>query len=206
MEEHVPGFRGPLEIERFKGGQSNPTYRLKTPARSYVLRRKPPGLLLKGAHAVEREARVVSALETVGFPVPHVHALCTTDDVIGSWFYVMDMVEGRIFWDASFPEVRQAERAAYVDAMNGTLASLHRIEPDSQDQIDPSYDFEREASSLDRVRQRDDRYAHEQDDRSRGVSRRKARSRRRRVEARHRRTRPVHNEGHGVAFEDADST
>ena len=131
MEEHVPGFEGPLQIERFKGGQSNPTYHLKTPARSYVLRRKPPGLLLKGAHAVEREARVVSALETVGFPVPHVHALCTDDAVIGSWFYVMDMVEGRIFWDTSFPEVPRAERAAYLDAMNATLASLHRIEPEA---------------------------------------------------------------------------
>ncbi len=129
MEEHVPGFEGPLQIERFKGGQSNPTYRLRTPARSYVLRRKPPGLLVKGAHAVEREARVLSALEVVDFPVPHVHALCTTDAVIGSWFYVMDMVEGRIFWDTSFPEVPHAERAAYLDAMNATLASLHGIEP-----------------------------------------------------------------------------
>jgi aminoglycoside phosphotransferase (APT) family kinase protein len=131
MEEYVPGFEGPVQIERFKGGQSNPTYHLKTPGRSYVLRRKPPGLLLKGAHAVEREARVVSALETVGFPVPHVHALCTDDDVMGSWFYVMDMVEGRIFWDTSFPEVARAERAAYLDAMNATLASLHRINPES---------------------------------------------------------------------------
>jgi aminoglycoside phosphotransferase (APT) family kinase protein len=129
MEEHVPGFEGPLQIERFKGGQSNPTYHLRTAASSYVLRRKPPGLLLKGAHAIEREARVLSALETVGFPVPHVHALCTADEVIGSWFYVMDMVEGRIFWDTSFPAVPRAERAAYLDAMNATLASLHRIEP-----------------------------------------------------------------------------
>jgi aminoglycoside phosphotransferase (APT) family kinase protein len=129
MAEYVPGFEGPLQVKQFKGGQSNPTYCLRTPARSYVLRRKPPGLLLKGAHAVEREARVLAALETTGSPVPHVYGLCTDEAVVGSWFYVMDMVEGRIFWDASFPEVSRAERAAYLDAMNATLASLHRIEP-----------------------------------------------------------------------------
>jgi aminoglycoside phosphotransferase (APT) family kinase protein len=129
MVEHVPAFQGPVEIERFTGGQSNPTYRLRTSTCSYVLRRKPPGSVLKGAHAVEREARVLSALEKAGVPVPHVHALCTDDAVVGSWFYVMDMVEGRIFWDSSFPALPRGERSDYFDAMNATLASLHRIVP-----------------------------------------------------------------------------
>ena len=122
MEAHVDGFEGPLGIEQFKGGQSNPTYKLVTPSHSFVLRRKPPGELLKGAHAVEREARVLTALGKVGFPVAHVHGLCTDESVIGSWFYVMEMVEGRIFWDASFPEVALGDRAAYFDAMNAAIA------------------------------------------------------------------------------------
>ncbi|WP_354677989.1 phosphotransferase [Cupriavidus plantarum] len=128
MEANVAGFAGPMRIDQFSGGQSNPTYRLRTPARTYVLRRKPPGELVKGAHAVEREARVMAALGRAGFPVPAVHGLCTDDTVIGSWFFVMDMVDGRIFWDASFPEVPVVERAAYMDAMNTTLAALHRID------------------------------------------------------------------------------
>ncbi len=131
MQEHVVGFVRPLQIDQFKGGQSNPTYRLRTPSRSYVLRRKPPGVLLKGAHAVEREARVMAALGTVGFPVPKIHGLCLDDSVIGSWFFVMDMVEGRIFWDASFADVPRAQRADYLDAMNATLATLHSISPDA---------------------------------------------------------------------------
>lgn len=129
MTRHVDGFSGPLKVEQFKGGQSNPTYKLVTPGRSYVLRRKPPGKLLKGAHAVEREARVLQALTKADFPVARVHALCTDDDVIGTWFYVMDMVEGRIFWDATFSAVPQPERAAHFDAMNATIAALHRIDP-----------------------------------------------------------------------------
>jgi aminoglycoside phosphotransferase (APT) family kinase protein len=129
MEQNVAGFSGPLTIDRFKGGQSNPTYRLGTPGRNYVLRRKPPGVLLKGAHAVEREARVMQALGTVDFPVPRIHALCTDDSIIGSWFFVMDMVEGRIFWDAGFADVPRGERAACMDAMNATLARLHAVDP-----------------------------------------------------------------------------
>jgi aminoglycoside phosphotransferase (APT) family kinase protein len=117
-----------LTIEQFKGGQSNPTYKLITPHAAYVLRRKPPGELLKGAHAVEREAKVLIALGSAGFPVAHVHALCTDESVIGTWFYVMDMVEGRIFWDATFPDVPRAERPAYFDAMNATLTTLHGID------------------------------------------------------------------------------
>lgn len=94
MAQHVEGYAGPLAVEQFKGGQSNPTYKLVTPGRSYVLRRKPPGAILKGAHAVEREARVLTALGGTGYPVAHIHGLCTDDSVIGSWFYVMEMVEG----------------------------------------------------------------------------------------------------------------
>ena len=129
MAQNVAGYAGPLQIDQFKGGQSNPTYRLRTPTRAYVLRRKPSGVLLKGAHAVEREARVMAALGTAGFPVPHVHGLCTDDAVLGSWFFVMDLVEGRIFWDAGFSEVPKGERARYFDAMNATLASLHALDP-----------------------------------------------------------------------------
>jgi aminoglycoside phosphotransferase (APT) family kinase protein len=125
LAANVPGYAGPLTMEQFKGGQSNPTYRLKTPGRAYVLRRKPPGALLPGAHAVDREARIQQALETVGFPVPHVHALCTDDAVIGTWFYVMDCVEGRIIWDATLPEIARSDRPAYYDTMNATLAQLH---------------------------------------------------------------------------------
>lgn len=129
MTQHVAGFAGPLEVFEFRGGQSNPTYKLVTPSKTYVLRRKPPGVLAKGAHAVDREARVLSALGTFGFPVAHVHGVCLDDSVIGSWFFIMDMVEGRIFWDATLPDVSAAERPAYFIAMNTTLAQLHQIDP-----------------------------------------------------------------------------
>lgn len=129
LAEHVEGYAGPLEVRQFKGGQSNPTYQLVTPTRKYVLRRKPPGELLPGAHAVDREARVLSALGAAGFPVARVYGLCTDESVIGTWFYVMEMVEGRIFWDATFPGVPRGERGAYFDAMNGVLAQLHRLDP-----------------------------------------------------------------------------
>ncbi len=128
MRENVPDYAGPLSVEQFRGGQSNPTYKLVTPAKCYVLRRKPPGKLLKGAHAVEREARVLQALETVDYPVPHVHGLCTDEDVIGTWFYVMDYVEGRIFWDGTLPDVEHRQRPRYFDSMNETLARLHCID------------------------------------------------------------------------------
>lgn len=131
LRQHVEGFHGPVRLARFRGGQSNPTYLLQTPDREYVLRRKPSGVVLKGAHAVEREARVMSALHRAGFPVPAVHALCTDDAVIGSWFYVMDKVEGRIFWNAGFTDVPREERADYMDAMNATLARLHCLEPEA---------------------------------------------------------------------------
>ena len=128
MQAHVDDFTEPLEVRQFKGGQSNPTYQLITPGKTYVLRRKPPGNLLKGAHAVEREAKVLIGLEQADFPVARVYGLCTDDAVIGSWFYVMDMVEGRIFWDATVPGVSQIERAAIFDAMNATMAQLHQVD------------------------------------------------------------------------------
>lgn len=129
MAENVDGFAGPLTVEQFKGGQSNPTYKLTTPSRAYVLRRKPPGDLLPGAHAVDREARVQIGLGKAGFPVAKIHGLCTDDAVIGTWFYVMDMVEGRIFWDATFPDVAREDRPAYFDAMNAAMAQLHSVDP-----------------------------------------------------------------------------
>jgi len=129
MEREVAGFAGPLEVAQFKGGQSNPTYKLATPGRTYVLRRKPPGRLLAGAHAVEREYRVIAALAGLGFPVPAPLALCIDEVVIGTPFYVMDMVEGRIFWETDFPQVPDRERPAYFDAMSLVIARLHTIEP-----------------------------------------------------------------------------
>lgn len=128
MRSNVAGYAGPLKVWQFRGGQSNPTYKLITPGASYVLRRKPSGLLLKGAHAVEREARVLQALGPTGFPVAHVFGLCTDDAVIGTWFYVMAMVQGRVFWAATFPEVGRDDRPAYFDAMNEALARLHLVD------------------------------------------------------------------------------
>ena len=130
MREHVAGFTGPLAVSQFKGGQSNPTYRLDTSdGRAFVLRRKPPGTLLPGAHAVEREARVMSALGPTGFPVPRVHGLCDDASVIGTPFFVMDLVDGRIVWEAAFPGLSHDERAAHFDAMNATIARLHALDP-----------------------------------------------------------------------------
>ena len=129
LEREVEGFEGPLTIEQFRGGQSNPTYKLITPRRSYVLRRKPPGKLLPGAHAVDREFRVISALGGQGFPVARAYALCLDEAVIGTAFYVMEMVEGRVFWEADFPQVPADRRPAYFDAMNATIAQLHGIDP-----------------------------------------------------------------------------
>ena len=133
MAQNIEGFSGPLTVRQFKGGQSNPTYLIMTEARAYVLRRKPTGRIVEGAHAVEREARVLRALEPAGFPVAHVYALCTDQTIIGSWFYVMEYVEGRIFWDGTFPGVGRAERHLYFDAMNRTIAELHAIDYQSSD-------------------------------------------------------------------------
>ena len=129
MGDHVADVRGPIQVSQFKGGQSNPTYRLDSPGRTYVLRRKPPGSLLPGAHAIEREYRVLDALGRQGFAVPKVRALCEDETIIGTPFYVMDHVEGRIFWEARLPPVPTEERAAHFDAMNATIAALHNYDP-----------------------------------------------------------------------------
>jgi aminoglycoside phosphotransferase (APT) family kinase protein len=131
MLREVEGFEGPLAVEQFRGGQSNPTYKLVTPSRAYVLRRKPPGKLLPGAHAVDREYRVISALAAQGFPVARAFGLCLDESVIGTAFYVMEMVEGRIFWEADFPQVPREERPLYFDAMNSTIARLHSFDPEA---------------------------------------------------------------------------
>jgi aminoglycoside phosphotransferase (APT) family kinase protein len=125
---HVPGFSGPIAATKFATGQSNPTYLIETPSGRYVLRRKPPGKLLKSAHAVEREFRVLRALEGVGFPAPRALALCEDESVVGSTFYIMSHVEGRIFWDPALPGLTPPERAAIYDAMNAALARLHAID------------------------------------------------------------------------------
>ena len=116
-------------MRQFKGGQSNPTYELATPGATYVLRRKPPGVLLPSAHAVDREFTVISALHAQGFPVARPHALCTDDAVIGSMFYVMDKVEGRVFWDLKLPGLQASERRAIYEAQTDALAALHRFDP-----------------------------------------------------------------------------
>ncbi|WP_408590322.1 phosphotransferase [Novosphingobium sp.] len=131
LAANVAGFSGPLTVAQFNGGQSNPTFRLTTPGGAYVLRRKPPGPLLKGAHDVLREARVLKALGATPVPVPTIHGVCDDDAVLGSAFYVMGMVEGRIFWDAGFGDVPHGERAAYFDAMNATIAALHAVDIDA---------------------------------------------------------------------------
>lgn len=128
MKRHVDGFRGPLSVKKFKGGQSNPTYLLETPSKKYVLRRKPPGKLLPSAHAVDREYRVMTALGAQNFPVPKTYALCEDDSVIGTAFFIMDFVEGRIFWDASLPECEPTERRALYLELVDVIARLHQID------------------------------------------------------------------------------
>ena len=128
MTANVAGYAGPLEVRQFKGGQSNPTYQLITPGKKYVLRRKPPGKLLPSAHAVDREYKVITALGTTGFPVARTYGLCADDAVIGTWFYIMDMVEGRILWDQTLPQYQPAERhAIFMDKIK-TLADLHNTD------------------------------------------------------------------------------
>jgi aminoglycoside phosphotransferase (APT) family kinase protein len=128
MTANVAGYAGPLEVRQFKGGQSNPTYQLITPNKKYVLRRKPPGKLLPSAHAVDREYKVITALGTTGFPVAKTYGLCLDDEVIGTWFYIMDMVEGRILWDQSLPQYTPAERRPiYMDKIK-VLAELHNTD------------------------------------------------------------------------------
>lgn len=128
LREHLDGFAGPMTVRQFKGGQSNPTYLLDAASGRYVLRRKPPGKLLKSAHAVDREYRVISALDETGFPVPRPHLLCEDEDVVGTVFFVMAFVEGRIFWELDLPSLGPAERGAIYDDVNATIAKLHRFD------------------------------------------------------------------------------
>lgn len=131
LETHIEGFAGPLQVTKFAGGQSNPTYRITAASGDYVLRRQPPGELLKSAHAVDREFRVMAALSATKVPVPRVLHLCENRDIIGSMFYVMEFCDGRIFWDAAIPEVGRAERTAIFGEMVRVLADLHQVDVDS---------------------------------------------------------------------------
>jgi aminoglycoside phosphotransferase (APT) family kinase protein len=124
----LPGFRGPLTSTKFKGGQSNPTYRLDAASGTHVLRRKPPGQLLASAHAVDREFRVLGALLGTAVPVARPLHLCRDESVIGSMFYLMEFVDGRVFWDPSLPDLATADRGAYYDAIIATLAALHSVD------------------------------------------------------------------------------
>ena len=128
MRANVEGYAGDLVIEQFKGGQSNPTYRLTSGGKRYALRRKPPGKLLPSAHAVDREFKVIRALHSTGFPVARPYALCEDDGVIGTMFYVMDCVEGRVLWDQSLPGMQPAERRAIWEELNRVMALLHAVD------------------------------------------------------------------------------
>lgn len=128
---NVPGFRGPIRLEPFTGGQSNPTYRIIAASGTYVLRRRPIGETLPSAHAVDREFRVLRALVDTVVPVPKVHALCTDLNVLGSMFYVMDFIEGRIFWDPRLPELSRKDRGAIFASMNHAIAAIHTLDPDA---------------------------------------------------------------------------
>ena len=131
LSAHVEGFVGPAVSRKFAGGQSNPTYLVTSPSGRLALRRKPPGKLLKSAHMVEREYRVMKALGSVGYPVPTMRGLCEDESVLGSVFFVMDFLDGRIFWDPALPALSREERAGVYDAMNAGLAQLHRVDPEA---------------------------------------------------------------------------
>ena len=129
MKQHVEGFEGPLQVEMFKGGQSNPTYKLVTPGKSYVMRAKPGPVakLLPSAHAIEREYRVMKGLAGTDVPVPHMYALCEDETIIGRAFYIMEFMEGRVLWDQSLPGMTPAQRAEIYDEMNRVIAALHKV-------------------------------------------------------------------------------
>ncbi len=128
LVHHIEGYRGPLKVEQFKGGQSNPTFLLHTGHARYVLRKKPTGPLLPSAHAVDREYRVITALRDTGVPVARSRCLCEDESVIGTAFYVMDFVEGRVLWDPTLPGMTPAQRGAIFDEMNRVIASLHTVD------------------------------------------------------------------------------
>src|SRR5205085_5022676 len=121
MKRTVEAFRGPLAAAQFKGGQSNPTYKLTSPSGDYVLRRKPPGKLLPSAHAVDREHRVISALHAQGFPVAEPLLYCADESVVGTAFFLMAFADGRVFWEPHMPDSHPAERAQVYDGLNATL-------------------------------------------------------------------------------------
>ncbi|HRQ64461.1 MAG TPA: phosphotransferase [Xanthomonadaceae bacterium] len=131
LERHVDGFRGPLTATKFKGGQSNPTYLIEAASGRYVLRRKPPGELLASAHAVDREFRVIGALHGGAVPVARPLHLCTDDTVIGSWFYLMEFVDGRSFWDPALPDLPADQRGAVYREMVRVMAALHSVDVDA---------------------------------------------------------------------------
>ncbi|MFN3644455.1 MAG: phosphotransferase family protein, partial [Gemmobacter sp.] len=131
LAAHVTGYRGPAQLVRLTGGQSNPTWRVETPGGAYILRQRPRGPTLPSAHAVDREARVMAALAGSGVPVPRVHALCADDAVFGSMFFVMDFVPGRVLFDPLLPGMTPADRAAVFDSLNATAAAIHSVVPDA---------------------------------------------------------------------------
>lgn len=128
LEQHIDGFQGPLSLKKFAGGQSNPTFLITAKSGKYVLRRKPPGVLLKSAHAVDREYQVTKALENTAVPVARPLHLCCDENIIGSWFYVMNFMDGRIFWDPALPDMANSERTALYHEMNRVLAAVHSVD------------------------------------------------------------------------------
>src|SRR5262245_16605915 len=129
LEARLPGFRGPIEAEKTPTGQSNPTFILSSPSGRYVLRKKPPGQLLKSAHQVDREHRVMKALEGTDVPVPRMLILCEDDSVVGTAFFLMEFVNGTVFWDPALPELANAPRTKLYDEQNRALAALHSVDP-----------------------------------------------------------------------------
>ena len=128
LRAHLPGYAGEAEIRQFQGGQSNPTFHLRAGDQEFVLRKKPPGVLLASAHAVDREYAVLSALAETDVPVPKTRLLCTDESIIGQMFYVMDHVSGRVFADGMLPDCSPADRAAIYDSMNDVFARLHKVD------------------------------------------------------------------------------
>lgn len=132
LNDHVQGFKGPMQVTQFKGGQSNPSYHLTTPGREYVLRRKPPGKLLPSAHAVDREYKVITGLAGTNVPVPKTYCLCLDESVIGTIFYVMEFVSGRIEWDPTLTGYKAEDRAKIFSSMNAGIAALHQVDYKAQ--------------------------------------------------------------------------
>src|SRR5262249_42709596 len=129
LEERLPGFKGPIDAQKTPTGQSNPTFLLASPSGRYVLRKKPPGELLKSAHAADREYRVMQGLQATDVPVPRMLHLCEDESVLGTMFFLMEFVDGTIFWDPALPELSNAQRAKVYDEENRALAALHSVDP-----------------------------------------------------------------------------